>query len=209
MKKLSTLLGPKGWIDSKNSQSWQRDWLDSSGEIPIGVALPKSTTEVSEILRICKSENIKVVPQGGNTGLVGGGVLSEPGGLIISLSRMNSINAIDMYSGTISVESGLILESLHQSLENTELIFPMHLGSQGCAQLGGLIATNAGGSHAFRYGMMQELLLGLEVVLSDGSIWNGMRAVQKDNSGYQLRKLFCGSEGTLGIITQAILKLSA
>lgn len=209
IKKLSSLLGPKGWVDSKNSKYWQRDWLDSSGEIPIGVAIPKTTNEVSEILQLCQSENIKVVPQGGNTGLVGGGVLGEAGGLIISLSRMNSITGIDIYSGTISVESGVILENLHQSLENTELIFPMHLGSQGSAQIGGLIATNAGGSHAFRYGMMQDLVLGLEVVLSDGSIWNGMRSVQKDNSGYQLRKIFCGSEGTLGIITQAILKLSS
>ena len=206
--KLIALLGPKGWIGSEDCQSWQRDWLDQYGEVPLGVARPKSTSEVAEVLRLCHAEGVPVVPQGGNTGLVGASVLGEPGGVILSLSRMNAISSPDVSGGSISVEAGVILEQLHQSLEGRGLMFPMHLGSEGSAQVGGLIATNAGGSHAFRYGMMQDLVLGLEVVLADGSIWNGMRAVQKDNAGYQLRKLFCGSEGTLGIVTQAILKLS-
>lgn len=153
-------------------------------------------------------EGVPVVPQGGNTGLVGAGVLGEPGGVILSLSRMNAISSPDLLSGSISVEAGVILEQLHQSLEVTGLMFPMHLDSEGSAQVGGLIAKNAGGSHAFGYGMMQDMVLGLEVVLADGAVWNGMRAVQKDNAGYQLRKFFCGSEGTLGIVTTAILKLS-
>ena len=207
--KLTALLGSKGWIFPKDCQPWQRDWLDQYGEVPLGVARPKSTAEVAEVLRLCYAEGVPVVPQGGNTGLVGAGVLGEPGGVILSLSRMNAISSPDLSSGSISVEAGVILEQLHQSLEGTSLIFPMHLGSEGSAQIGGLIATNAGGSHAFRYGMMQDLVLGLEVVLADGSVWNGMRAVQKDNAGYQLRKLFCGSEGSLGIVTRAILKLSA
>ena len=207
--KLIALLGPKGWIGPEECQPWQRDWLDQYGEVPLGVARPKSTAEVAEVLRLCQAEGVPVVPQGGNTGLVGAGVLGEPGGVIISLGRMNAISSPDLSSGSISVEAGVILEQLHQSLEGTSLIFPMHLGSEGSAQIGGLIATNAGGSHAFRYGMMQDLVLGLEVVLADGSVWNGMRAVQKDNAGYQLRKLFCGSEGSLGIVTRAILKLSA
>ncbi len=207
-KKLMALLGPKGWIGPEDCLPWQRDWLDQYGEAPLGVARPKSTAEVAEVLRLCCAEGVPVVPQGGNTGLVGGGVLGEPGGVILSLSRMNAISSPDLSSGSISVEAGVILEQLHQSLEGTSLIFPMHLGSEGSAQIGGLIATNAGGSHAFRYGMMQDLVLGLEVVLADGTVWNGMRAVQKDNAGYQLRKLFCGSEGTLGIVTRAILKLS-
>ena len=206
--KLTALLGPKGWIFPKDCQPWQRDWLDQYGEVPLGVARPKSTAEVADVLRLCHVEGVPVVPQGGNTGLVGAGVLGEPGGVILSLSRMNTISSPDLSGGSISVEAGVILEQLHQSLEETGLMFPMHLGSEGSAQIGGLIATNAGGSHAFRYGMMQDLVLGLEVVLADGTIWNGMRAVQKDNAGYQLRKLFCGSEGTLGVVTQAILKLS-
>jgi FAD/FMN-containing dehydrogenase len=206
--KLTALLGPKGWIFPKDCQPWQRDWLDQYGEAPLGVARPKSTSEVADVLRLCHVEGVPVVPQGGNTGLVGAGVLGEPGGVILSLSRMNTISSPDLSGGSVSVEAGVILEQLHQSLEGTGLMFPMHLGSEGSAQIGGLIATNAGGSHAFRYGMMQELVLGLEVVLADGTVWNGMRAVQKDNAGYQLRKLFCGSEGTLGIVTRAILKLS-
>ncbi len=206
--KLMALLGPKGWIGPEDCQPWQRDWLDQYGELPLGVARPKSTAEVSDVLRLCYAEGVPVVPQGGNTGLVGAGVLGKPGGVIISLGRMNAISSPDLSGGSISVEAGVILGQLHQSLEGTGLMFPMHLGSEGSAQVGGLVATNAGGSHAFRYGMMQELVLGMEVVLADGTIWNGMRAVQKDNAGYQLRKLFCGSEGTLGIVTQAILKLS-
>ena len=206
--KLMALLGPKGWIGPEDCQPWQRDWLDQYGEVPLGVARPKSTAEVSDVLRLCHVEGVPVVPQGGNTGLVGAGVLGEPGGVILSLSRMNAISSPDLSGGSISVEAGVVLGQLHQSLEGTGLMFPMHLGSEGSAQVGGLVATNAGGSHAFRYGMMQDLVLGLEVVLADGTIWNGMRAVQKDNAGYQLRKLFCGSEGTLGIVSQAILKLS-
>jgi FAD/FMN-containing dehydrogenase len=207
-EKLMTLLGPKGWVGPEDCQPWQRDWLDQYGEVPLGVARPKSTAEVSDVLRLCHVEGVPVVPQGGNTGLVGGGVLGEPGGVILSLSRMNAISSTDLSVDSISVEAGVVLGQLHQSLEGTGLMFPMHLGSEGSAQVGGLIATNAGGSHAFRYGMMQELVLGLEVVLADGTLWNGMRAVQKDNAGYQLQKLFCGSEGTLGIVTRAILKLS-
>lgn len=207
-KKLMALLGPKGWIGPEDCLPWQRDWLDQYGAVPLGVARPKSTSEVAEVLRLCYAEGVPVVPQGGNTGLVGGGVLGEPGGVILSLSRMNAISSPDLSGGSISLEAGVILGQLHQSLEGTDLMFPMHLGSEGSAQVGGLIATNAGGSHAFRYGMMQELVLGLEVVLADGAVWNGMRAVQKDNAGYQLRKLFCGSEGTLGVVTKAILKLS-
>ena len=206
--KLMALLGPKGWIGPEDCQPWQRDWLDQYGEVPMGVARPKSTPEVADVLRLCHVEGVPVVPQGGNTGLVGGGVLGEPGGVILSLSRMNAISSTDLSVDSISVEAGVVLGQLHQSLEGTGLMFPMHLGSEGSAQVGGLIATNAGGSHAFRYGMMQELVLGLEVVLADGTLWNGMRAVQKDNAGYQLQKLFCGSEGTLGIVTRAILKLS-
>jgi FAD/FMN-containing dehydrogenase len=207
-KKLMTLLGPKGWIVPEDCLPWQRDWLDQYGEVPLGVARPESTAEVSEVLRLCGAEGVPVVPQGGNTGLVGAGVLDMPGGVIISLGRMNAISAPDSSGGTILVEAGAILEHLHTSLEGTGLMFPMHLSSEGSAQVGGLVATNAGGSHAFRYGMMQDLVLGLEVVLADGSVWDGMRAVQKDNASYQLSKLFCGSEGTLGIVTRAILKLS-
>tara|TARA_B100001093_G_C26860131_1_gene1029665 strand:- start:13926 stop:15326 length:1401 start_codon:yes stop_codon:yes gene_type:complete len=207
-QKLITILGKKGWVGPDDSVPWQRDWLDKYGEIPLGVARPSSTKELQQVIRICYSNKVSVVPQGGNTGLVGAGVLDSPGGIIISLSRMDAISNLDISSSIIEVEAGVILENLHMQLRGTDFFFPMHLGSQGSAQIGGLIATNAGGSHAFRYGMMQDLVIGLEVVLADGTIWNGMRSVQKDNAGYQLRKIFCGSEGTLGIITKAVLKLA-
>lgn len=204
---LHRLLGEKGWRRPPDCQRWQRDWLDQSGEEPLGVALPSSSYEVAQVLKLCQSVKVPIVLQGGNTSLAGGAVLHKPDGVILSMSRMNAVSEPDIESGTIEIESGAILADLHQVLKGKGLMFPMHLGSEGSAQIGGLIATNAGGSHAFRYGMMQDFVLGLEVVLPDGSIWNGMRSVQKDNAGYQLRKLFCGSEGTLGIITKASLRL--
>lgn len=204
---LQSLLGERGWLTPPDTKPWERDWLNRFGEQPLGVAKPATCDEVSQVLKLCKSASVPVVPQGGNTGLAGGSVLGEPGGVILSLSRLDRISQPDIASGTIEVEAGAILANVHQSLQGTGFMFPMHLGSEGSAQIGGLIATNAGGSHAFRYGLMQDLVLGLEVVLPDGSIWNGLRRVQKDNAGYQLRKLFCGAEGTLGIVTKAILKL--
>ena len=132
-KKLMALLGLKGWIGPEDCQPWQRDWLGQYGEVPLGVARPKSTSEVSDVLRLCYAEGVPVVPQGGNTGLVGAGVLGEPGGVILSLSRMNAISSPDLSGGSISVEAGVILEKLHESLEGTGLIFPMHLGSEGSA----------------------------------------------------------------------------
>lgn len=206
-KSLRDLLGQKRWITGNECISWQRDWLDSYGEEPLGVAIPKTVSELQAIISICYQNQIAIVPQGGNTSLVGSAVLGSPGGIILSLSKMNKILSLDISSGIIIVEPGVILENLHEYLRDTNLMLPMHLGSEGSAQIGGLIATNAGGNNAFRYGMMQDLVYGLEVVLADGSIWNGMRHVQKDNSGYQLRKIFCGSEGTLGVISKAVLKL--
>ena len=206
-EKLAKLLGERGWIGAADSASWRRDWLDKIGEIPLGIARPASTAEVSEVIKLCVSASVPVVPQGGNTSLVGGAVLANAGGIILSLSRMNAIGTVDNVGNTITVEAGTVLAHLHEQLDRSGLMFPMHIGAEGSAQIGGLIGTNAGGSHAFRYGMMQDLVLGLEAVLPDGTVWDGMRRVQKDNAGYQLRKLFCGAEGTLGIVTRAVLKL--
>ncbi len=158
-------------------------------------------------MKICHQREIPVVPQGGKTGLVGGSVAEDSGTLLLSLSRLNQIEDIDSTDFTVTVGAGVVLESLHQTLSEQDLHFPMHLGSEDSTQIGGLIATNTGGSHAFRYGMMQDLVLDLDVVLPDGRIWRGARAVTKDNSGFQLRKLFCGSEGRLGVITRAVLRL--
>ena len=205
---LRTLLGPKGWIEENDTGPWRRDWLNRYGETPSGVARPATTAELAQVMALCADAEVPVVPQGGNTGLAGGSVLGRPGGVIVSLARMSAISPIDTAGASVVVEAGVVLARLHQALEGTGLMFPMHIGAEGSAQIGGLIGTNAGGSQAFRYGMIQDLVLGLEVVLADGTVWDGMRRVQKDNAGYQLRNLFCGAEGTLGIVTRAVLKLS-
>lgn len=204
---LAALLGPKGWIAGGDAAPWQRDWLNRYGEAPLGVARPASTEEVAQVLAACHAAGVAVVPQGGNTGLCGGAVLGRAGGVILSLARMAAMGTPDPASGSVLVEAGLVLAKLHEALDGSGLMFPLHLGAEGSAQIGGLIGTNAGGSHAFRYGMMSDLVLGLEVVLADGTVWNGLRAVQKDNAGYPLRRLFCGSEGTLGVVTRAVLRL--
>lgn len=205
---LARILGPNGWVGGSDARPWSRDWLDRYGEAPLGVARPASTAEVARVVAACQVAGVAVVPQGGNTGLCGAAVAGRAGAVILSLARMQAIDAPDLASGTVTVQTGVVLAALHRALDGTGLMFPMHLGAEGSAQIGGLIGTNAGGSHAFRFGMMSDLVLGLEVVLPDGSVWNGLRGVQKDNAGYALRKLFCGAEGTLGIVTRAVLRLS-
>lgn len=204
---LAAVLGAKGWLSGTAALPYSRDWLNRYGVPPIGVARPADTQEVAAVVKLCRKHAVAIVPQGGNTSLCGASVVPAGDGVIMSLSRIASIATPDLASGTIHVGAGTVLESLHQALEPYRVMFPLHLGSEGSATIGGLIGTNAGGSHAARYGMMQDLVLGLEVVLADGSIWDGLRTVQKDNAGYQLRKLFCGAEGTLGIVTHAVLKL--
>ncbi|MDT1064253.1 FAD-binding oxidoreductase [Paracoccus sp. CPCC 101403] len=185
-----------------------RDWLDRHGETPLGVALPATTSEVAAVLTLAREMGLTVTPQGGNTGLNGGSVLSaQAQGIILSLARMIRIHVIDPIGMTATVDAGVVLQNLHDAVGEQGLMFPLHLGSEGSAQIGGLIATNAGGSLAARYGMIEAQVLGLEVVLPDGSVWDGMRALIKDNAGLQLRKLFCGAEGRLGVVTRAILRL--
>jgi FAD/FMN-containing dehydrogenase len=205
---LAGLLGPKGWVPGDQAGSWQRDWLNRYGVPPLGVARPATTDDVAAVVRLARAAGVPVVAQGGNTGLCGAAVVESGAGIILSLGRMTKIGVPDPSSGVIEVEAGVVLAGLHAALEPTGLRFPLHLGAEGSAQIGGLIGTNAGGSHAFRFGTMADLVLGLEVVLPDGTVWNGLRSVQKDNAGYALRKLFCGSEGTLGIVTRAVLRLT-
>ncbi|AZO08202.1 FAD-binding oxidoreductase [Mesorhizobium sp. M3A.F.Ca.ET.080.04.2.1] len=204
---LQAILGPKGWLSGSDAEPYQRDWLNRYGVPPLGVARPANTAQVAAVVKACREAGLAVVPQGGNTGLCGGAVADQPNAVIVSLSRMTAIGQPDPESGSVAVEAGVVLSSLHEALEPHGLMFSMHLGAEGSARIGGLIGTNAGGSQAFRYGMMQDLVLGLEVVTPDGAVWDGLRAVQKDNAGYQLRKLFCGAEGTLGIVTRAVLRL--
>ncbi|WP_334175021.1 FAD-binding oxidoreductase [Pseudoxanthobacter sp.] len=206
---LKALLGPAGWKEAEaDIAPFTRDWLNSWGTPPLGVALPADTQAVAAVVAFCAENGLSITPQGGNTGLNGASVLSEGArGIILSLSRMNRILAIDPVDFSVTVEAGVVLAALHEALEAHELMLPLHLGAEGSAQIGGLIATNAGGSHAMRFGMMEAQVLGLEAVLPDGQVWDGLRALIKDNTGYALRKLFCGAEGTLGIVTKAVLRL--
>ncbi|MDA0654430.1 MAG: FAD-binding oxidoreductase, partial [Proteobacteria bacterium] len=170
------------------------------------VARPASVEEAAEVVRLCAEGGLPIVPQGGNTGLVGGAVAAR-GQILVNLSRMNLIRALDPVGRTVSVEAGCILADLQAAAADARCLFPLSLGAEGSCQIGGNLATNAGGVHVLGYGTTRSLTLGLEVVLPDGRVWNGLRTLIKDNSGYDLKHLFIGSEGTLGIITAATLRL--
>ena len=170
------------------------------------VAFPATTRQLSDIMAFAFAHRITVVPQGGMSGLAGGAVPLEPS-LVVSLERMRAIEEIDSAALTMTVEAGVILENVQNAAEQAGLFFPLDLGGRGSAQVGGLVATNAGGNRVLRYGMMRDLVLGLEVVLADGTILTMLNKVLKNNTGYDLKHLFVGSEGTLGIITRAVLRL--
>ncbi|MCB1882435.1 MAG: FAD-binding oxidoreductase [Geminicoccaceae bacterium] len=207
--RLRGLLGPAGWLeDDAATAPYRTDWLKRFRATPLGVARPASTAEVAAVVTACADAGIAVTPQGGNTGLVGGGVPTGEGpSIVLGLGRMRRILKIDPVDFTASVEAGVVLAGLREAAAAEGLLFPLSLGAEGSAQIGGLIATNAGGSHVLRYGMMGDLVLGVEAVLPDGRVWDGNRALLKDNAGYQLRRLFCGAEGTLGVVTRATLRL--
>jgi FAD/FMN-containing dehydrogenase len=172
------------------------------------VVRPGTTAELAQVVSSCAAAKVPIVPQGGNTGLCGGAAPHEDASeIIVSLGRMNKVRAIDPINFTITVEAGCILADVQRTAAENNCLFPLSLGAEGSCQIGGNIATNAGGINVLRYGNMRELVLGLEVVLPDGRIWHGLRALGKDNTGYALRQLFVGAEGTLGIITAAVLKL--
>ena len=174
----------------------------------LAVAFPADTQQVAEIVKLCAAQQIAIVPQGGNTSLCGASVpLAEGEQVVLNLSRMNHIRALDAANFAITVEAGCILADVRDAAEQGNCLFPLNLPSIRHCEIGGNLSTNAGGINVLRYGTMRDLVLGLEVVLPDGRIWNGLRALRKDNSGYDLKHLFIGAEGTLGIITAAVLKL--
>ena len=170
---------------------------------------PGSTKEVSEVMAYCYENGIAIVPQGGNTSLQGGAVPVANDGLciVLSLSRMNKIRSVDQVNDAIVLEAGVTLAAARAAAESVQRLFPLRIGSEGSCQIGGNLSTNAGGTAVLRYGNMRDLVLGVEVVLPDGTIWNGLKSLRKDNTGYDIKQLFVGSEGTLGVITSAVLKL--
>jgi len=185
-----------------------REWRDLYAGRAALVLRPGSTKEVAEILKVANEAGVGVVPQGGNTGLVGGQIPSESGAeIVLSLSRLTKVRAIDAVGNAMVVEAGLTLADAHAAAERAGRLFPLSLASEGSCQIGGVLATNAGGVGVLAFGTARALVLGLEVVLADGQVWDGLRTLKKDNTGYDLRDLFVGSEGTLGVITAAALKL--
>jgi FAD/FMN-containing dehydrogenase len=184
------------------------DWRRRFTGKALAVVKPGTTEEVASIVRLCNQFKVPVVPQGGNTGLVLGSVPDQSGtAIVLSLTRLNRIRAVDTINNTITVEAGVILAHVQDAAADAARLFPLSLAAEGSCTIGGNLSTNAGGTAVLRYGNTRELCLGLEVVTAQGEVWNGLRGLRKDNTGYDLRDLFIGAEGTLGIITAAVLKL--
>ena len=200
------LLGDKGWrMDAESLEDVSTPWRGTyQGHTPF-LALPASTQQVSELVKLCAEHGIAITPQGGNTGLVDAG--TPHGEITISLRRMQTVRAVDPFNNSMIIEAGAPLVIAQEASDQANRLFPLSLGSEGTATIGGLISTNAGGVAVLRYGMMRDLILGLEVVLPNGDIWDGLSGLRKNNTGYDLKHLFAGAEGTLGIITAATLKL--
>ncbi|MGB5336515.1 MAG: FAD-binding oxidoreductase [Woeseiaceae bacterium] len=208
-ERLKQIVGPGGWkSEAADLEPHLVDWRGAyTGKTPILIA-PRNTEEVSQVVRACAAAGTAIVPQGGNTSLCGGSIPDETGQqVLLSLSRMNRIISVDPFNFSMQVEAGCVLANIQEAAIAVDRIFPLSLGAEGTCQIGGNLATNAGGVNVIRYGTARSLVLGLEVVLADGSVLNSMRALQKDTAGYDLKQLFVGSEGTLGIITAATLRL--
>jgi FAD/FMN-containing dehydrogenase len=205
----AALVGERNVLtDAHDAAPYTRDWRKQYGAPAECVVRPASTAEVAAVVARCAREGIAVVPQGGNTGLVGGSVPTGRGReVVLSLARLNRIRAIDPLNDTITVEAGCVLAEVQKAAQGAGRLFPLSLAAEGSCQIGGNLSTNAGGVNVLRYGNAREQVLGLEVVLPDGRVWDGLRALRKDNTGYDLKQLFIGAEGTLGVITAAVLRL--
>jgi FAD/FMN-containing dehydrogenase len=184
------------------------DWRKRYTGKALAIVLPRTSDEIAKIVRLCSDNNISIVPQGGHTGFCGGATPDTSGKqIVLNLKRMNAIREIDRANQTITLEAGCILQTVQEKAAQEDFLFPLSLGAEGSCMIGGNLATNAGGTNVLRYGNTRDLCLGLEVVTAKGEIWNGLKGLRKDNTGYDLRDLFIGSEGTLGIITAAVMKL--
>ncbi len=209
IEQFSSILGEKYVLTQDQDKApYLTDWRKRYVGKALAVLLPKTTIEVAKIVKLCAANHVSIVPQGGNTGFCGGATPDETGQqVILNLKRMNQIREIDSANQTITLEAGCILQAVQEKAAAQDFLFPLSLGAEGSCMIGGNLATNAGGTNVLRYGNTRDLCLGLEVVTAQGEVWNGMKGLRKDNTGYDLRDLFIGSEGTLGIITTAVMKL--
>ncbi|AXB78186.1 FAD-binding oxidoreductase [Novosphingobium sp. P6W] len=203
------LLGPRGLTcDPDFVSPWLTDWRGRFTGKACALASPANVEELSQLVRLCGQHGVPIVPQGGNSGMSGGATPDQTGkALLLSLRRMNHIREIDAEAGRVTCEAGVVLQTLHEAAEAQDLRFPLTLGGKGSATVGGLISTNAGGSQVLRHGSMRALVLGLEAVLADGQVFSMLTPLKKDNRGFDLKQLLIGSEGTLGIVTAATLRL--
>ncbi|MBW8783977.1 MAG: FAD-binding oxidoreductase [Novosphingobium sp.] len=209
LERAGQLLGSRGLTrDPERLEAWLTDWRGRFTGSALAMASPASTSEVAELVRLCAAAGVPLVPQGGNSGMAGGAT-PDPGGhsLLLSLRRLDRIDSIDRDGRKVTCGAGVILQTLHESVAELGLRFPLTLGGKGSATIGGMISTNAGGTQVLRHGVMRALVLGLEAVLADGTVFSALTPLKKDNRGFDLKQLFIGSEGTLGIVTAATLKL--
>ena len=205
--RLKSIVGPKGFVtEATDLAPYLLDWRGQYKGNSSLVLRPTTTKQISEIIQICNEYKIKIVPQGGNTGMNGAATPDTRGNsIVVSTNRMNRIRNCDALNYTITVDAGCVLQKIQDEAAQMDRLFPLSLGAEGSCQIGGNLATNAGGVNVLRYGNMRDLVLGLETVLPNGEIWTGLKGLRKDNTGYDLKHLFIGSEGTLGFITAATL----
>ena len=208
LEELAGIVGEAHVLHEGDLSAWELDWRKRSRGKALAVVRPATPEQVAAVVRACAAAGTAIVPQGGNTGLVVGGIPDQSGTqVVMSLQRMHAVRAIDTANLTLTVEAGCVLQSVQEAAREAGFLFPLSLAAEGSCTIGGNLATNAGGTQVLRYGNARDLCLGLEVVTAQGEIWNGLSGLRKDNTGYDLRDLFIGSEGTLGIITAATLKL--
>lgn len=209
LNEAARLLGPRGMVtEAETMTPWLTDWRGRFSGRALAIAAPASSAEVSEIVKLCARHGVPIVPQGGNSGMSGGATPGEAGNeLLLSMRRMNAAPVFDVAARRVTCEAGVVLQTLHEAAGAHDLRFPLTLGGKGSATVGGLVSTNAGGTQVLRHGSMRALVLGLEAVLPDGQIFSALTPLKKDNRGFDLKQLLIGSEGTLGIVTAATLKL--